>query len=200
MWRHGHYERFFRSYSCDLKPIEILRLRCSKCGKSQACLFDFMVPHRQYCAEELGERVWPYLSEKEMTYEEFEWASEDGKGYRNLVFTVIERMCQMFVWLVGQVEKESLKPGESLWRRPEPEPQAKSANAWKAIKEGKEAGLNQVAGALTKFKKHSNAEGIGQVVGILQRAGMRLPAPISLLTGAKVLRLYAPQSSECRLF
>jgi len=159
-----------------------------------------MVPYRQYSAEELGERVWPYLSEKQMTYEEFEWASEGGKGHRNLVFTVLERLCQLYVWLVGQVEKESLRPGESLWKRPEPEPPAKSANAWKARKAGKEAALNQVAGALMKFKKHSGAEGVGKVVGILQRVGMRLPAPISLLTGAKVLRLYAPQSLECRLF
>jgi len=200
LWRHDQYERFFRSYSCDLRPIQILRLRCSKCGKSQACLFDFMVPYRQYGAEELGELVWPYLSGKKITYEEFEWDSKDGKGHRNLVFTVIERMCLMFSWLVGQVEKQSLRPGESLWRRQEPEPRAKSANAWKAIKAGKEAALNQVAGALMKLKRQSGAEGMGEVVEILQLAGMSLPAPISLLTAAKVLRLSAPQSLECRLF
>jgi hypothetical protein len=178
----------------------ILRLRCSKCGGSQACLFDFMVPYRQYGAEGLGELVWPYLSEKDMRYEEFEWGSEDGKGHRNLAFTVLEQMCRMYVWLVEQVEKESLKPGESLWKRPEPEPQAEGANAWKAKKVGKEARLNQVTGALMKFKKHSGVEEFGRVFGVLQRVGMRLPAPISLLTGAKVLRLYAPQSLECRLF
>ena len=159
-----------------------------------------MVPYRQCSAEALGELVWPYLSENRMTYEEFEWGSEDGKGHRHLVFTVLERLCQMCVWLVGQVEKESLRPGESLWRRQEPEPPAKSANAWRATKTGKEWGLNQVAGALMKFKKHNGAEGVGQVVGILQRTGMGLPAPLSLLTGAKVLRLYAPQSLECKLF
>jgi hypothetical protein len=200
LWRHGHYERFLRSKSCELQPIQILRLRCSKCGKSQACLFDFMVPYRQYSAEALGELVWPYLSKKQMTYEEFEWASEDGKGHRNLVFTVLERVCQMCVWLVGQVEKRSLRPGESLWGRQEPEPRAESANAWKARKAGKEAALNQVAGALMKFKKHSGAAGMGKVFGILQCVGMVLPAPLSLLTGAKVFRLYATHSLECRLF
>lgn len=200
LWRHGEYERYFKSYSCDLRPIQILRLRCSKCGKSQACLFEFMVPYRQYSAEELGELVWPYLSGKEMKYEEFEWASKDGKGHRNLVFTVIERMCQVFSWLVGQVEKERMKPGESVWRRPETGPPAGSANAWKALKVGKEAELNQVAGALTKFKRHSGAVCIGEAVSVLQLAGMRLAAPISFLTGAKELRLYAPQRLECRLF
>jgi hypothetical protein len=159
-----------------------------------------MVPYRQYGAEELGELVWPYLSDKQTTYEEFEWDSKDGKGHRNLVFTVIERMCQMYSWLVGQVAKECLKPGESLWRRQEPEPRAKSANAWKAIKAGKETGLNQVAGALMKLRKRSGAEGIGEIIGSLQYEGMRLPAPISFLTGAKVLMFSAPQSLECRLF
>jgi hypothetical protein len=159
-----------------------------------------MVPYRRYSAEELGELVWPYLSDEEMRYEEFEWASKDGKGHRNLVFSVIERMCLMFSWLVGQVEKESLKPGESLWKRPEPEPPGKSANAWKALKVGKEAALNQVAGALVKFRKHIGAEGIGKAVEVLQSLGMSLSEPISLLTGAKALRLYAPQRLECRLF
>lgn len=163
-------------------------------------MFDFLVPYRQYSAEALGELVWPYLIEREMIYEEFEWDSEDGKGHRNLAFTVIQRLCQLYVWLVGQVEKDSLRPGESLWEREEPEPQAPGPNAWKARKAGKEAGLNQVAGALMKFKKGNGVEGAGNVLGILQRLGMRLPAPFSLLTGAKVLKLYATQSLECRLF
>lgn len=144
--------------------------------------------------------MWPYLVEREMTYEEYEWGSEDGRGHRNLVFTVINRLCQMYIWLVGQVEKDSLRPGESLWSRKEPEPWKGCINAQKARIEGKEAMLNQVAEALMKCKKHSGTEEVGKIVEILQTAAMRLPAPFSLLTGAKELELYAPQRAECRLF
>lgn len=207
LWRHGWYERFF---ICDLgqkKRIRILRLRCSKCRASHACLYDFMVPYRQYGAELLGLLAWKYLIEKVMTYEEFEWglptAEADEKGHRHLVFEVIERLCQVYSWLMGQVEKANLRPGESLWKRPEPMPERDCVNGWKAKKAGKEEALNQVARALTKFRRLCCDEdfvidGSG-VFGILQRAGLNLPLPFSLLTAAKGLRLYAPQSLECKL-
>ena len=200
LWRHGQYERGFRSKSWELQKIQILRLRCSKCGKSQACLFDFLVPYRQYSAEALGELVWPYLVEEEMTYEEYEWGSEDGRGHRNLVFKVIERLCQMYVWLAGQVERDRLRPGESLWKRMAPESWKGCINARKAKTEGKEAELNHVSEALRKCKKQARTEEGGRTVGILQRLAMTLPAPFSLLTGARALELYAPQKAECRLF
>lgn len=200
LWRHTWYERFFRNEFRELKPIRILRLRCSKCGKTQACLFDFLVPYRQYSPELLGEHIWPYLLDGLMTYEEFEWNSADGKGHRNLVFTVIEQLCHMYVWLAEQVVKGSFKPGEPFFRRSEPEPDARCVNAGKARTERKAEGLNQVAWALMRFKKQSGTEGAGKVLGLLQRAGMRLSAPVSLLTGAKVLKLYAPLRLKCRLF
>jgi hypothetical protein len=165
-----------------------------------------MVPYRQYGADVLGLLAWKYLIKKVMTYEEFEWGSTaeaDEKGHRHLVFTVIERLCQVYSWLMGQVEKANLRPGESLWKRPEPMPEKDCVNGWKAKKAGKEEALNQVARALTKFRRLCEGEDFlvdgGSVFGILQRAGMNLPLPFSLLTAAKGLRLYAPQSLECKL-
>lgn len=200
LWRHGWYERFFKSELSELKPILILRLRCSKCGGSQACLYDFLVPYRQCSAELLGGLVWRYLLDGEMVYEEYEWASADGKGHRNLVFTVIEKLCQVYAYLGRYVAEAGLRPGESLWERAEPEPDAECANSSKAKKEGKRVKLNQVAAVLMRFKRQSGRDGAGNVFGFLQRAGMRLRLPISLLTGAKVVRLYAPHSLECGLF
>jgi len=166
-----------------------------------------MVPYRQYGAELLGLLAWKYLIEKVMTYEEFEWGllaeRGDDKGHRHLVFDVIERLCQVYSWLVGQGEKANLKTGESLWKRPEPVPEKDCVNGWKAKKALKEEALNQVARALTKFQRRFTDEDFvvdgGKIVGILQRAGMNLPLPFSLLTRAKVLKLYAPQSLECKL-
>ncbi len=207
LWRHGWYERFFITELGKKKLIQILRLRCSKCRASHACLYDFMVPYRQYGAELLGLLAWKYLIEKVMKYEEFEWGlhavEADEKGHRHLVFTVIERLCQVYSWLMGQVEKVNLRPGESLWKRPEPEPEKDCVNGWKAKKAGKEEALNQVARALTRFRRLCGDEDFvidgSSVFGILQRAGMNLPLPFSLLTAAKGLRLYAPQSLECKL-
>lgn len=207
LWRHGWYERFFISELGQKNLVRILRLRCSKCRASHACLYDFMVPYRQYGAELLGLLAWKYLIEKVMTYEEFEWelteAEGDEKGHRHLVFDVIERLCQVYSWLVGQVEKANLRVGESLWKRDEPEPEKDCVNGWKAKRVEKREALNQVARALTKFRRLCCDEDFvvdgGRVIGILQRAGMNLPLPFSLLTGVKVLRLYAPQSLECKL-
>lgn len=186
--RHDDFLRPFEG-----KQIRINVLRCSKCGKSQACLFDFLVPCSADTPEALGEQAARYLTE-EKSYEQAGWESsqEEGEGQRSQIFRVIESLCRKHNWIVAYLEKLQLKPAESLWKRKEPEPEEECPNAHKARSPEKRKRLNQLRAALGRYMRMSGVA-MAAAIAALQQAAMLLTAPFSLLTRTEVRRLSAPK-------
>jgi len=193
--RHGHY---FREYQG--KEIRIEVLKCSSCPKSHSCQFDFLVPHSQSTAEELGELAEKYLTE-ETSYDRVGWEveEEEGEGHRSQAFGVVERLCENREWIRSFVEKQLMRPGETLWRRKQPEAVEEDAgaeeacpNAWKAWKEEKKQALSQLSETLKRYAQ-STGKRMAKVIEEMHMASMLLSTPFSLLTCAECPRLSAPK-------
>jgi hypothetical protein len=188
--RHDRYVRSFEG-----KPIEIQVLQCSRCGASQACLFDFLVPGSGLAPESIGEDAARYLAE-EKSYEQAGWeASEDeGESSKNRIFRAVERLCHKVNWIAEYVERQDLKPGESLWKRKEPEPPpGEWTDVFRARGPEKRKALSQLRAVLGKYMRMTGKQ-MKKAIAELHRASMQLAAPFSLLTRSERQRLSAPKN------
>jgi hypothetical protein len=169
-------------------------LQCTKCGGSQSCLFELLVPHSVHSPEYTGRLVATYLSE-EKSYDAVGWeeSADEGEGRRNLVYRAVKRLCEKQEWITSFVERRGLKTGESMWRRKEPEPEEDCANAEKAKNETKRNALNQVKRALVKLLQIIKEEKMETAIEELHRASMLLAEPFSLLTWAEAPRMSVPK-------
>lgn len=193
--RHDHYFK-----SCQGSQIRIEVLRCyGGCGKSQSCQFDFLVPGSKNDAELLSKLAASYLTE-EKSYDRAGWETyeEETEGHRSLVFSVVERLCWMVEWIISFVEKERLRPGESLWKRKEPAPEEIHPNALKARTEEKRKKLNQLRGTLDKHMRESGKK-MEEVIVSLHEICMQQVEPFSLLTWAETPRLLVPKTRRYAL-
>jgi hypothetical protein len=185
--RHAYYFRNFKNLD-DIKILlKILRLCCSKCKSSHACLFPMLVPRSSYSASALGKLVTPYFFE-DKSAEKIGWEAsvEEGQGHRHLVQGLVDRLCEKQDWIAGFIEKQIQRAGESLWKRKEPEAEEQSPNAQKVRSKEKSAALSRVQEMLLKFKESSRHE-LDSLVEILHQVSMQMKAPFSLLTRAKVM-------------
>lgn len=185
--KHAYYLRSFEDIEKVKIELRITRLRCSKCKKSHACLFSCLVPYSSYSADSLGKLVTPYFFE-DKSCERIGWeVSITGqKGHRNLVYRLVQRLCQKQDWITGFVEKQVLGRGESLWKRKEPEPEKECDSGRRVRSAEKKAALNKVKAALMKFGESAGGA-LETVVGLLHQGSMQLSAPFSLLSVAKVV-------------
>lgn len=185
--KHAYYVRSFEDIEKVKIKLTILRLRCSKCKKSHACLFPCLVPHSRYSADSLGKLVTPYFFE-DTSCERIGWevSIEGNKGHRHLVYRLLERLCQKQDWITGFVEKQVLKRGESLWKRKEPEPEEECDSASRVRSAEKKEALNKVKAALMKFRE-SSEPALEAVVSLLHQGSMQLSKPFSLLSAATVV-------------
>lgn len=198
--KHAYYLRSFEDIEKVKIELRITRLRCSKCKKSHACLFAFLVPHSKYSAESLGKLVTSYLFEgKSCERVGWEVSLEEGKGHIHLVHSLMERLCRKQDWITGFVEKQVLRQGESLWKRKEPEPEKECDSGRRVRSAEKRAALNKVRVALMKFGE-STGQALEAVVGILHQCSMQLNAPFSLLSGATVMLVRATHKRGDALF
>lgn len=194
--RHGHYLKPFQG-----SQIRIEVLQCyGGCGTSQSCQFDFLAPGSENEPESLSELASVYLSE-EKSYDHVGWETSENEsdGHRNLVFTVIERLCAMVEWITSFIEKERLKPAQSLWKRKKQEPEEACPNAVRARTDGKRKKLNQLRDALGKYMRDKRKT-MGEVIMELHRAAMQQAEPISLLTRAEAPRLLVPKTTGDEMF
>jgi hypothetical protein len=200
LWRHGSFLRSFESVAGSKIPIWILRLCCSNCEATHACLFPCLVPGSSYSAESLGKLVGPYFFEKK-SCDGLGWESrlEEGEGHRHLVHKVVDGICEKQERIESFVEKEVQKSGESLWKRKEPEPETPCPNAKKARTERKKAALTRLRAVLEKFREQSGRE-VETLVSFLHETSMQLRAPFSLLSRAKVRVFVSPQNRGEVLF
>ena len=180
--------------------LRILRLRCSRCKKSHACLFPCLVPHSSYSAKALGELVVRYFFE-DKSCEAIGWeaSSEEGEGHRHLVYRLVEGLCRKEDWIARVAEKQVLEQGESLWKRKEPEPEEACSNARRVRSETKKAAMNRVKAALMKFRE-STGQALETIVSSLHEVSMQLSAPFSLLSQAKVAPVKIPHKRGKALF
>ena len=186
--RHGSYLRTFKSFSGPNQTMSVMRLLCSKCGTSQACLFEHWLPYKRYSSESQAQLVEPYFLEEE-SYDQLGWqvSTDEGEGHRHLAFTVVARLAEMCEWITSLVERQRHKHEAWLWKREEPEPPGNCPNAYKAKTAKKQAALNQVKEALVKLKKLSGGKQESMIELLLQ-IGMGLRTPVSLLTCARVVQ------------
>jgi len=198
--RHGSYLRTFKSFSGLHSKLPVLRLLCSKCRKSHACLFEHWLPYKRCSIEAQAQLVEPYLFE-EMSYDQVGWAvsADEGEGHRHLAFTVVARLCQMRQWITSFAERQRHRVEGSLWRREKLEAPGDCPNAYKAKKKDKRAALNQVKEALEKLKKLNGDKWEG-LLGQLHAAAMCLRTPVSLFTWTRAIRISTPHNRGDALF
>lgn len=200
LWRHGSYLKSFISVDASNISIRILRLCCSICTVTHACLFPCLVPGSSHSGEALGELITPYFFvEKSCERLGWEASPEEGKGHRQMVYRMVERLCQKREWIERFVEKQVQGSGESLWQRKEPEREEECPNAKKVRTKEKRAALTRVRALLEKLREQSGKE-VGKLVGFLHEASMQLRAPFSLLSRAKVLVFMSPHDEGDGLF
>ncbi len=180
--------------------MQVLRLLCAKCKASHACLFENWLPYKRYSSETQAELVEPYFFE-EKSYERLGWeaSADEGEGHRHLVFTLVARLCELREWITSFVEQQRHKHEASLWKREGPEPPGPCPNAYKAKTPEKQAELNQTREALMKLKKLSGGRQ-ESLIALLQRAGMGLRTPVSLLTCTQPVSPYSPHNWGYALF
>lgn len=196
--RHDHY---FKPFQGSQIRIEVLKCY-GGCGTSQSCQFDFLAPGSENESETLSELAASYLSkEEESSYERvgYQTNESESEGHRNLVFTVIERLCAMVEWITSFVEKKRLKPAQSLWKRKAQEPEEVCPNAVKARTYEKRKKLNQLRGTLGKYMRDKRKT-MGEVIMELHRAAMQQVEPRSLLTWAEGPRLLVPKTMGYGIF
>ncbi|MCI0564640.1 MAG: hypothetical protein MN733_39735 [Nitrososphaera sp.] len=195
MHRHDHY---FKTFQGSRIRIEVLQCY-GGCGKSQSCQFDFLAPGSKNDSETLSELASVKLSE-EKSYDQVGWemSEDESEGHRHLVFAVIERLCAMVEWITSFIEKERLKPAQSLWKR-EIGPHEPSRDAPRARTEGKRKKLNQLKEALGRYMRDSGKT-MKEVILELHRVAMQQVEPFSLLTRAEAPRLLVPKSTGYELF
>jgi hypothetical protein len=198
--KHGYYLRNFQSIERSKILLTILRLRCSKCKKSHACLFPCLIPHSSYSADALGKLVIRYFFE-DKSYERIGWeaSAEEGEGHRHLIYRQVARLCLKQDWITGFAQKQVLRKGESLWKAKKPKPEEECDSARRVKSQKKRAAMNKVKAAVMRFRE-STGQALEKVVGVLHQASMQLRAPFSLLSEAKVALVRTTQKRGDALF
>lgn len=109
LWRNGYTTRICLSLKVCAR-IEVPRVLCRNCGRTSTCLFDFLVPHKQYEGAVQVEYVSQYL-ETDRTYREVAWSDVDGdnddaEASVSRAFRAVEEACESAEAFLQQVQQE----------------------------------------------------------------------------------------------
>ncbi len=147
LWKHGCFERWAIEAEIEVL-LKIQRFICKACGRTTSCLFEFLVPYRQFTVALIAQGVSNYASEQTTYRSEAEGLSklESGdtpKPSHCQVYRWVRTVCDKVQNLLLQAQKTMVMTGRAVELE-----ESKSnicPNAYNAKSSSKSASLNLLA-------------------------------------------------------
>lgn len=108
LWKHTPYERTAIDETGKAIEVTIRRYRCSRCGLTVSCLFDFLIPYLRFTVQAVCAYAEEYLGQL-ITYEELAW-SADGEhvSSKSSIFRWIDRLAERADRLATAIQREAV--------------------------------------------------------------------------------------------
>jgi len=201
LWKHTPYERTAIDETGRAREVIIRRYRCSKCGLTVSCLFDFLIPYLRFTVQAVCVYAEQYLK-RLITYEELAW-SADGEHVpsKSSIFRWIDRLADRADRLATAIQREAvLTRAENVELEFE---EVECPNSWKSRKPGKASDLDTGLGCvlLTEALVVAPAFVGDSALSALQRYFVAAAETAwSIFTGRRGLGLSTQQSAKYAIF
>lgn len=117
LWRNGYYKRKVLSLREDSEEIWIPRLWCPDCRISFSCLFEFLIPYKQYILPVLWrytEQILEGKSLRETAWSEEDGDREDAEASVSRVYRAVDDACKLVDKAIQKMHEKLQKEGVKL--------------------------------------------------------------------------------------